>query len=69
MYYRLRYNGLRWILSPLGVAALWYLWALWLVLQTTWSFAGLGVRYHHVLDMARLPGNLDIQGLCKLARV
>ena len=34
-----------------------------------WSFAGLGVRYHHVLGMARLPGNLDIQGLCRLARV
>ena len=32
------------------------------------AFARLGVRYHRVLCMVPLPGDLDIRGLCRLAR-
>ena len=32
------------------------------------AFVGPGVRYHGVLYMAPLPGDLDIRGLCRLAR-
>ena len=54
-------------LSPLSVSAPWFPWALSLVLQTSWVFAGPGVRYHRVLYIARLPDDLDIQSLCRLA--
>jgi len=55
-------------LSPLGVAALLYSWALWLVLRTMPVFAGPGVRYHYVRCLARPPGGLDIQGFYSLVR-
>jgi len=51
-----------------GVAALWFSWVLWLVLQTTTVFAGPGVRYHRVRCLARLLGSLDIQGFDTLGR-
>jgi hypothetical protein len=55
-------------LSPLGVAVLLGSWTLWLVLQVTLVFIGVGIRYHRELRSARPPGSLDIQGFYKLGR-
>jgi hypothetical protein len=39
-----------------------------LALQAIQVFAGPGVRYQGVLELARAPGGLDIKGCCRVGR-
>jgi hypothetical protein len=54
--------------SPWCAARLWSFWSCCLALQALQVFAGPGVRYQEVLELARTPGGLDIKGCGRVGR-